>query len=158
MAGEVYRPVIKPVLLVNLTVCAVIVGLAALLLPALGLPPFLFYPLLGLVALLVGDLVVFRTAVAYWQHVTESYLVDADALVIRRGWAVRTEGRVLLRNVVEATAVVPLGLRPFGVGSIVVSTKDGHVHVLYNVKGPDGLAEKIRPAYGGPVFSRPGAG
>jgi membrane protein YdbS with pleckstrin-like domain len=156
--AEVYRPVIKPVLLVNLGVYAVLVGLAALLLPALGLPPFLSYPLLGVAALLVGVLVALRTALAYWRHVTESYLVDADALVIRRGWAVRTEGRVLLGNVAEATAVVPLGLRPFGVGSVVVSTNDGYVHVLRNVEGPNGLAEKIRPAYGGPVFSRPGAG
>jgi membrane protein YdbS with pleckstrin-like domain len=157
MTGEIHRPVIIPILLVNLIGYTLLVSVVGLLLLALNLPPFLSYPLLGLVALFVGVLLALRTAWAYWRHVTESYLVDADALVIKRGWAVRTEGRVFLRNVAEARAVVPLGLRIFGVGSVVVSTNDGREHVLYNTKDPEGIAEKIKPTSGEPVF-RPTVG
>jgi Bacterial PH domain len=157
MAEETYRPVVKPIFLLNLIGYALVVSVVGLLLLALNPPQFLFYPLLGSVGLLAGFFLALKTAWAYWRHVTESYSLDGDALVIRRGWAIRTQGRILLRNVAEARAVVPIGLKLFGVGSIVVSTNDGREHVLHNTKDPEGIAEKIKPTSGEPVF-RPSVG
>jgi hypothetical protein len=157
MAEETYRPVIKPILLLNLIGYALAISVVSLLLLALNPPQFLFYPLLDLIAFFAGFFVALRTAWAYWKHVTESYSLATDALVIKRGWAIRTQGRILLRNVAEARVVVPIGLKLFGVGSVVVSTNDGREHVLYNTKDPEGIAEKIKPTYGEPVF-RPSVG
>ena len=61
-----------------------------------------------------------------------------------------------LRNVSEARAVMPLLLRFFDVGSVVVSTNDGSMRTLFNVKDPDIVAGNVRPA--GDVVTRPSVG
>jgi membrane protein YdbS with pleckstrin-like domain len=142
--SEEIRPVIRPILIVNLLGYAIALGAAGALLAVLHLPWFLFSSALGLVALLVGILLGLRTASAYWRHLTERYSVEGSVLLISRGWALKTRGQVPLGNVAEAKAVVPLLLRPFRVGSVLVSTNDGLTHILFNVKDPVGFAENLR--------------
>jgi membrane protein YdbS with pleckstrin-like domain len=141
--GE-FRPIIIPILIVNLLGYAIALGVTGALLAVLHLPWFLFSSALDLVAVVVGTLLGLRTASAYWMYLTERYSVQGSVLLISRGWAVKTRGQVALSNIAEAKAVMPLLLRPFRVGSVLVSTNDGSTHILYNVKDPVGFAENLR--------------
>jgi len=143
VATEV-RPVIKPVLVVNLLRYAASLGALGVLLAALRLPSYVYYPLLLVAALLAGIYLLLATSLAYWRHLTETYAIDGDQILIRRGLFNRSGTAIASRNISDIQTVLPLFLRPFHVGLVKVSTNDGAVHPFYNIKRPADFAENLR--------------
>ncbi len=139
-------------------------ALSIFLVLALGLvlllPQFVFLPAAVTLFIVMASIVfAFRALSAFWVHLTQRYVIDADGGYVRmqRGWASRTSELVPFRNISQIQAAMPFFLRMLGLGHVVIDTNDGRTHILYNMKDPQGIIERIRPAPGGLVF-RPSVG
>ena len=155
---EEYRPVIIEVLEAYLIAFALLyAAVYVLFVFLLPFPASVTGPLTWLVALLIGIFFALRALSAFWVRLTQLYAVGDGYLRIQRGWVSKTSAQVPFRNIAEVKAVLPLLLRVFGVGLIVISTNDGYRHVLYNLKDPGGIAERVRPS-SSPVITRPSVG
>ena len=145
---RIFRPVVVPVIISNALVTVIFVAGSALLFWFLSRVVFMpanFFNSVDLIIALLGVLFFAQTAArALWVRLTEAYKVETGFLFIRRGWATRTAEQIPSTNIADAETVLPLLLRFFGVGSILVSTNDGSVHVMKNVRHPQALADEIR--------------
>jgi membrane protein YdbS with pleckstrin-like domain len=143
-----FRPVIVPVVVINgIVTIFFVVGAASavwLLSRAILLPAIFFSSIDGIL-ILVGVLFFAQTVLrALWIRLTEAYKVQRGFLLIRRGWASRTAEQIPSTNIADAVTVLPLLLRLFRVGSVVVSTNDGFVHEMRNIRNPQDLTDEIR--------------
>jgi len=153
------RPVVNEVIVAySMAHCLFFVIVLGLML-VLPVPWFVLLP--AVILLTVVDLIAFalRALGTFWVRLTQRYAIDTDGGYVRmqREWASRTSELVPFRNISEVRAAMPLFLGMFGVGHVVIDTNDGKAHILYNVKDPRGIIERIRPAPGEPVF-RPSVG
>jgi len=143
-----FRPVIVPVLFINGIVTVLFVAFAALavwlLSRAIVLPSF-FFGSIDAIIVVLGLLFFAQTVLrAIWIRLTEVYRVQKGFVLIRRGWAARKAEQIPSTNIADAVTVLPLLLRQLGVGSVLVSTNDGFVHEMRNIRNPQALTDEIR--------------
>jgi len=143
-----FRPVIAPVVVINGIVTIVFVAGAASvmwLLSRVILLPAIFFSSVDGILIVIGVFFFGQTVLrALWIRLTEAYRVQRGFLLIRRGWASRTAEQIPSTNIADAVTVLPLLLRLFRVGSVVVSTNDGFFHEMRNIRNPQDLTDEIR--------------
>lgn len=159
---ETFRPVLLPVLVVYaiplVIVAAVLTGSTALFAP-LVLP--LVSSLTLLIVIVFFLFALFRDA---WYYFTEEYRVDDGVVRVRRGWLQESATTIPVENVAASSALMTVPLRWMKIGDVIISTNDGCVHVLHNVRDPERIAQLVGRAFRnmGPLLAqyrpdRPGA-
>ncbi len=139
---EPVQPVLKEPAIAYLASYAAILAVASVI--TLPLPSPIRIPLIVLIGIFAAILVGLGLWGAAYVHFTEEYNIGDGQVIVKRGFFTRTGAAIPLRNIAEVQAVLPFPLRLLGVGVIRVSTNDGAVHLLHNVRRPVDFAESVR--------------
>lgn len=78
-------------------------------------------------------------------YLTQYYKVEAGSILLFAGFMTKQAQEIDRQNVASVTAIMPFPQRMFGIGSVKISTNDGNVGSMINVRKPIEIAEKLKP-------------